>query len=50
MRASDSLGELAEKRYRVPAWLLRQYNPTLDFSALQAGTRLTVPRIAPRAG
>ena len=46
----DTLWELAEKRYRVPVWLLRQYNPTLDFSALQAGTRLAVPRIAPREG
>jgi len=50
LQKGDTLWELAEKRYRVPVWLLRQYNPTLDFSALQAGTRLTVPRIAPREG
>jgi membrane-bound lytic murein transglycosylase D len=50
LKKGDTLWELAEKRYRVPVWLLRQYNPTLDFSALQAGTRLTVPRIAPREG
>ncbi len=50
LKTGDTLWELAEKRYRVPVWLLRQYNPTLDFSALQAGTRLTVPRIAPREG
>jgi membrane-bound lytic murein transglycosylase D len=49
LEEGDTLWELAEKRYRVPVWLLRQYNPTLDFSALQTGTRLTVPRIAPRA-
>jgi membrane-bound lytic murein transglycosylase D len=48
LKRGDTLWELAEKRYRVPVWLLRQYNATLDFSALQAGTRLTVPRIAPR--
>jgi membrane-bound lytic murein transglycosylase D len=48
LKKGDTLWELAEKRYRVPVWLLRQYNPTLDFSALQAGARLTVPRIAPR--
>jgi membrane-bound lytic murein transglycosylase D len=48
LQKGDTLWELAEKRYRVPVWLLRQYNPTLDFSALQAGTRLVVPRIAPR--
>ncbi|MBW2542282.1 MAG: LysM peptidoglycan-binding domain-containing protein [Deltaproteobacteria bacterium] len=48
LKRGDTLWELAEKRYRVPVWLLRQYNPTLDFSALQAGARLTVPRVAPR--
>jgi membrane-bound lytic murein transglycosylase D len=48
LKKGDTLWDLAEKRFRVPVWLLRQYNPTLDFSALQAGTRLTVPRIAPR--
>ena len=49
LQKGDTLWDLAENRYRVPVWLLRQYNPTLDFSALQAGTHLTVPRIAPRA-
>ena len=49
LQKGDTLWDLAENRYRVPVWLLRQYNPTLDFSALQAGTRLTVPLIAPRA-
>jgi len=48
LKKGDTLWDLAEKRFRVPVWLLRQYNPTLDFSALQAGARLTVPRIAPR--
>jgi len=50
LQKGDTLWDLAENRYRVPVWLLRQYNPTLDFSALQAGTRLTVPLIAPRSG
>jgi membrane-bound lytic murein transglycosylase D len=49
LKKGDTLWDLAEKRYRVPVWLLRQYNPTLDFSALQAGTPLTIPRIAPRS-
>ena len=50
LRRGDTLWELAEKRYRVPIWLLRQYNPKHDFSALQSGTRLTIPRIQPRQG
>ncbi len=49
LKKGDTLWDLAEKRYRVPVWLLRQYNPTLDFSALQAGAPLTIPRIAPRS-
>ncbi|MFB3117790.1 MAG: LysM domain-containing protein, partial [Myxococcota bacterium] len=48
LEKGDTLWDLAERRYRVPVWLLRQYNPTLDFSALQAGAPLIVPRIAPR--
>jgi membrane-bound lytic murein transglycosylase D len=50
LRAGDTLWELAEVRYQVPIWLLRQYNPVLDFGALQAGTRLVIPQISPRAG
>ncbi|HXV36748.1 MAG TPA: LysM peptidoglycan-binding domain-containing protein, partial [Myxococcota bacterium] len=48
LERGDTLWYLAEKRYRVPVWLLRQYNPTLDFSALQAGGRLVVPVLASR--
>jgi membrane-bound lytic murein transglycosylase D len=48
LKRGDTLWELAEVRYRIPIWLLRQYNPTLDFSALQRGARLIIPRIQPR--
>jgi membrane-bound lytic murein transglycosylase D len=48
LRPGDTLWYLAEKRYLVPVWLLRQYNPSLDFGALQSGGRLTIPQIAPR--
>jgi membrane-bound lytic murein transglycosylase D len=50
LRRGDTLWELAEMRYRIPIWLLRQYNPTLDFSALQRGAYLTIPRIQSRRG
>jgi membrane-bound lytic murein transglycosylase D len=49
LRRGDTLWYLAEKRYEVPVWLLRQYNPKLDFGALQAGMRMVIPRIAPRS-
>jgi membrane-bound lytic murein transglycosylase D len=50
LERGDTLWHLAEQRYQIPVWLLRQYNPSLDFGALQVGARLTIPRIAPRQG
>ena len=44
----DTLWYLAARKYRVPVWLLRQYNPDLDFGALQTGTAMVVPLIEPR--
>ena len=46
----DTLWYLANKKLRVPEWLLRQYNPDLDFGALRIGTNLIVPVIEPRQG
>ncbi len=48
IRRGDSLWYLANKKFEVPIWLLRQYNPDLDFGALPAGTPLVIPRIDPR--
>ena len=33
------------KRYKVPEWLLRQYNPDLDLSKLRQGTKIIFPNI-----
>jgi membrane-bound lytic murein transglycosylase D len=43
LRRGDSLWYLAEQKYEVPIWLLRQYNPDLDFGSLPAGTPMVVP-------
>jgi membrane-bound lytic murein transglycosylase D len=48
LRRGDTLWVLAERKYRVPIWLLRQYNPEIDFGALTAGAKLTVPLVEPR--
>lgn len=48
LRSGETLWYLAERKYRVPLWLLRQYNPDLDFSTLQTGTSMVVPQIEPR--
>jgi membrane-bound lytic murein transglycosylase D len=45
LRKGDSLWYLAEQKYEVPIWLLRQYNPDLDFGSLPAGTPMVVPVI-----
>jgi membrane-bound lytic murein transglycosylase D len=47
-RRGDSVWTLAQKKYRVPLWLLRQYNPDLDFAALQKGTQIQVPELKER--
>lgn len=43
VRAGDSLWRLSVSFRDVPIWLLRQYNPDLDFTALRPGTQLLVP-------
>lgn len=47
VKSGESLWLLTYKRYKVPVWLLRQYNPELDFGAVRAGTRIIFPRIEP---
>ncbi len=44
----DSLWVLSTRRYDVPIWLLRQYNPDVDLDALSAGMRLTIPKLRQR--
>ena len=50
LEAGESLWYLAQRKYRVPVWLLRQYNPDLDFAALTPGAPLVVPVIEPKQG
>jgi membrane-bound lytic murein transglycosylase D len=50
LRKGESLWYLAKQKFEVPVWLLRQYNPDLDFDALRPGTQLVVPVVAPREG
>jgi membrane-bound lytic murein transglycosylase D len=44
----DSLWLLSTRRFDVPIWLLRQYNPDVDLNALSAGTQLTIPTLRQR--
>jgi len=45
MRPGESLWILAARKYNVPVWLLRQYNPDLNFDRIQAGTIVRFPRL-----
>ncbi len=44
----DSLWILSTRRFDVPIWLLRQYNPDIDLDALSAGMSLTIPTLRQR--
>jgi membrane-bound lytic murein transglycosylase D len=46
VKNGDSLWELSEVRYKVPVWLLRQYNPDLDLGRIRPGNTVVVPLIA----
>lgn len=45
MRPGESLWILAARKYNVPVWLLRQYNPDLDFDRIPAGAVVRFPRL-----
>ena len=46
VKAGESIWILAQKKFNVPIWLLRQYNPDLDLAAVKPGTRIVIPKIA----
>ncbi len=43
VRRGESVWILALRKYDVPVWLFRQYNPELDLHNVQHGTRLNFP-------
>ena len=43
LERGDSLWVLSHRRFNVPLWLLRQYNPDVDFESPPEGARITVP-------
>jgi membrane-bound lytic murein transglycosylase D len=44
-RPGDSVWTLSQHRAQLPLWLLQQYNPDLDLTALRAGTQIVMPRV-----
>ena len=45
IKAGESLWVLAERTYKVPVWLLRQYNPDLNLDRVLPGTVVKFPRL-----
>ena len=45
VRSGESLWLLAQSTYRVPVWLLRQYNPDLDLDLVIPGMVVKFPRL-----
>ena len=50
IKSGESIWVLAQQRYNIPIWLLRQYNPDLDFGTVRPGTRLVIPTLTPTNG
>lgn len=43
IRPGESIWVLAQQRYNIPIWLLRQYNPDVDLGRVRPGTTLIIP-------
>lgn len=43
VRRGDNIGVIARNRYSSPIWLIRQYNPELDFNRIQIGQSIVFP-------
>ncbi|MEH6593866.1 MAG: transglycosylase SLT domain-containing protein [Halioglobus sp.] len=41
----ESLWVLTRRQFKIPMWLLRQYNPDLDFDKLRPGTVILIPEL-----
>ncbi|MDG1463119.1 MAG: LysM peptidoglycan-binding domain-containing protein [Gammaproteobacteria bacterium] len=45
LRDGESIWLINRKSFNVPEWLLRQYNPDLDFNRVRQGTVILFPKI-----
>jgi membrane-bound lytic murein transglycosylase D len=43
IRRGDSIWIIALRQYKVPVWLFRQYNPTVDMHKVRPGTKVQIP-------
>lgn len=45
IKRNDNIGAIARNRYSSPIWLVRQYNPELDFNRIQIGQQIAFPLV-----
>jgi membrane-bound lytic murein transglycosylase D len=50
IRRNESVWILSLRKYDVPIWLFRQYNPSLDLHMVQPGTRVRFPVLVSNNG
>jgi len=43
VKPNDNIGSIARNRYSTPIWLLRQYNPAVDFNRIQIAQKIVFP-------
>ncbi|MEJ2180872.1 MAG: LysM peptidoglycan-binding domain-containing protein, partial [Gammaproteobacteria bacterium] len=48
IRRGQSVWKLTKRTYKIPLWLLRQYNPDLNMNKVRPGTIITFPKIEQR--
>jgi membrane-bound lytic murein transglycosylase D len=47
IKSGESLWTITQRRANLPIWLVRQYNPDVDFGDVRPGTRISIPLIEP---
>jgi membrane-bound lytic murein transglycosylase D len=45
LKRGESVWVLTHQNYKVPVWLVRQYNPDLDFGQVRPGMRIVFPLV-----
>ena len=48
LKLGDSIWNLAHQQFKVPLWLLQQYNPDVDFETASAGAEIISPIVERR--
>tara|TARA_Y100000385_G_scaffold72829_1_gene73465 strand:- start:1797 stop:4139 length:2343 start_codon:yes stop_codon:yes gene_type:complete len=43
IRRGDNISRIARSRYSAPLWLIRQYNPEIDFNRIRVGQKVVFP-------